>query len=396
MFFDEDLSDVLKPAIHQDMDGVNSLQDLYIKKKNELGLSNRKIQEMLGMQSSGINPILNGTAKQINLVNFIKIANFLGVNFEELANAYLPNIDKTTIGEIQKARDAGFITETFDVVFLTKGGFFKKNATTNDLKSRITKFFCIKSIYDYDKIAINPVFSRTKRDSNTKMRDFWVRSAYIQFKKINNPNPYDRDKLLSITPKIRPYSRNEENGLVMVFRSLYAIGVTVIYQPCIGKEQVRGATMCVNEKPCIVISNLNKKYPTLWFALMHELYHVLFDFDDIKRMTYHISNGNGDLFLTNEDKADYFAQQYLLSDDKLQFISYYIDASTFVREYAEKWKIHPSIIYSTYCYKHRNCWARYASYIPNMQKSLRMLNTSLFELETLSENAEKIKELLNV
>ena len=140
-----------------------------------------------------------------------------------------------------------------------------------------------------------------------------------------------------------PYSRNEEYGLITVAKALYSIGVTVIYQPCLSKEQVRGATLCINEKPCIVISDLWKKYPTLWFSLMHELYHVLYDLEDISRKCYHISSDYGDLMLTNEDRADYFAQQILLSDDKLNFIEGYINSHINVLSYAQlvDAKIHP-------------------------------------------------------
>lgn len=396
MFQDEDLSSVLEPAIQQNVSGVNSLRELYENKKKELGLSDRKIQELLEMQHKVITPIIDGTAKQINLVNFIKVANFLGVNFEELAKAYLPTMESSIIGDIQRARDAGYIAETFDIKELTQNGFFQKDATVPELRDRITSFFGISSIYGYGSIGSNAAFSRTRRTSSDKMREFWVRSAYVQFQDISNPNPYDRGKLLFLIPHIRPYSRNEEKGMITVFRALYAAGVTAIYQPCLGKEQVRGATMNFNKKPCIVLSNLNKKYPTLWFALMHELYHVLFDFDEIIATGYHVSDGVGDLLLTDESKADSFAQQYLLSNDKERFINYYIDAPTVVEEYAEKWGVHPSVIYATYCYKHSHCWSKYSSRIPNMEKALKELNTSTFEAKHLVENAQKIKELLTV
>lgn len=46
------------------------------------------------------------------------------------------------------------------------------------------------------------------------MREIWAREAIFQFQKMDNPNEYYKAKLLSIIPKIRPYTRYEEKGLL--------------------------------------------------------------------------------------------------------------------------------------------------------------------------------------
>jgi len=395
MDINNSFSPILQPAIKESEENISShsLLELYEMKKLRLGLSDRAIQKLLGIQLNSLKPILEGTAKQINLVNFIKVANFIGVEFGKLASAYLPKMEVDTIGEIQDARDAGYLVEMFDLQTLKKFGFLTSENSTKNIVSRIKKFFNLKSLYDFASDDLGRAFSRTKKTSNEKMREFWIRSAYTQFVTINNNNHYNRKKLLEIIPKIKPYSRNEEYGITTVAKALFAVGVTVIYQPCLSKEQVRGATLSINGKPCIVISDLGKKYPTLWFSLMHELYHVLFDFEDISKNCYHISSDYGDLMLTNEDKADNFAQQFLLGDDKLKFIEGYINSPYNVSKYAQQRGIHPSIIYSTYCYKYKT-WAKYSKYIPDTSKALRLINTNPFKVGELVENAEKIKKLL--
>lgn len=219
------------------------------------------------------------------------------------------------------------------------------------------------------------------------MRNFWIQSAYTQFQNIDNPYPYNRKELVDLIPKIRPYTRDVKNGLIKVLKALYRVGVTIIYQPSLEKIQVRGATMVVNDKPCIVLSNLQKNYPTLWFTLLHELHHVLYDLEDIKSQTYHISNGEGDLFLMNEERADKFAREYLLNDSRLKFISGYITSNFHVKRFADEWGVHDSIIYAIYCYK-TNEWALYNKYIPKMTEALELLNTHPFEKESLIESAK--------
>ena len=201
--------------------------------------------------------------------------------------------------------------------------------------------------------------------------------------------------------KIKPYTRDLQNGLLSVARALFNIGITVIFQPSIPRLQIRGATFCYNGKPCIVLSNLNNRYPTLWFVLLHELYHVLYDFDEIAQRSYHVSEeGGGDLFLIDEIGPDEFAREYLLNKERLSFISGYINSPILVEKYAREWSVHPSIIYAIYMYEksqrgNSKIWGSPLSkYIPSMDIALKIFNTHPFEKETLLESVDEIKKVI--
>lgn len=378
-----------------DLEQVKSLKELYLQKKECLNLSDRQIAKILGMDPKTLNPILNGKAKQINIFNIIKLAHFLGLSITDLLKIYVPELDAELIGEIQRSRDAGYIVDNFDVSTLTKMNFFEKNSSSQEMSKKIMAFFNINSLYKYSNSLLFSVFSRTKRDSYFLMRNFWLQSAFVQFKVIANPNPYDRKELVELIPKIRPYTRDIKNGLICVLRALFRVGVTVIYQPSLEKIQVRGATMLVNGKPCIVLSNLQNNYPTLWFALLHELHHVLYDLDEIEKKTYHISSNGGDVFLMNEEQADNFASEYLLNESRLKYASGYISSPFHINMLSKEWGIHPSIIYVMYCYK-TNEWAYYNKYIPKMNEALELINTHPFEQESLIESAKEIKKQIYI
>lgn len=393
---DIELGKVIDAAIKSniDIDKVTSLKELYNERKKTLHLSDRQIQQILGMDpNKTINPILEGTAKHIGFINVIKLAHFLGLSVNDMLKIYIPELEANQIGEIQRSRDAGYIVEVFDVATLMKMKFFASGSSSKDMGNKIKSFFGLKSLYDFSNNDLTPAFSRSKRNSNDLMRNFWIQSAYIQFQNIDNPYQYNRKELVELVPKIRPYTRDIKNGLIKVLKALYRVGVTVIYQPSLEKIQVRGATMVVNNKPCIVLSNLQNNYPTLWFTLLHELHHVLYDLEDIKTQTYHISNDEGDLFLMNEERADNFAREYLLNDSRLKFVSGYITSHFHVKKLANEWGLHESIIYAIYCYK-TNEWALYNKYIPKMSQALELLNTHPFERESLMESAQIIKELI--
>ncbi|PNL10398.1 Plasmid maintenance system antidote protein [Parabacteroides distasonis] len=390
-----ELQKVIDAAVKSsvDLQSVTSVRELYQKRKDELGLTDYQIQNLLGMDKNVLNPIIDGSAKFINVVSVIKLSHFLGVSVNDLIKIYVPEMRAEQIGDIQRAREAGYIVENFDTVTLTKIKFFKKKSSSKDMSQRIKDFFGFNTIYDYSETLVFPVFSKTKRNSNNLIRNFWVQSALTQFQQINNPNKYDRTSLIDLMPKIRPFTRDIENGLVQVAKALYKVGVTVIFQPSIEKLQIRGATFSCNKKPCIVLSDLQKNYPTLWFTLLHELHHVLYDFDEINKRVFHLSSGEGDIFLMNEERADNFATEYLLSEARLRYAIGYINSKKIIEQLAREWCVHSSIIYSIYCYK-TNEWPKYQKYIPKMDDALSLLNTHPFEKETLLESVLQIKNLI--
>ncbi|MDY3936745.1 MAG: pirin [Prevotella sp.] len=373
-----------------------SLKGLFLAKQNEMGLSSRQIQKMLSMESKTLNAILDGNAKRVNFLSAIKLANFLDISLSEIATSYISNLDKSDIKEIQDAKDAAYLQENFDIKSLESCFFSGRNLKVSQMSDQITRFFGFNSLYDYTKISITTAFSRTKRlTKSDQMRNFWVVSAYERFRQIENPNPYDREALKRLMGRIRPYTANIEHGFKMVMKALFQVGVTVIYQPSLKNVQVRGATMVVNHKPCIVICDFMKRYPTIWFSLLHELCHVLFDLESIAAETYHISDGVGDVFLTNEGAADKFATDYLLNDSRLAFAERYINSPIMLNQFAAQCSVHPSIIYARYCYE-TNEWSYYQKYIPKTDKALSGINVNPFEKETLKETVKEIKELYNV
>ena len=366
-----------------DINEVDSLEELYNKKKVELGLSDRRIQKLLGLDAKTLKPILDGTAKQVNVINMIKLAHFIGLSLDDTIKVNVGKMSGEQIKEIQRARDASFIAEYFDIPDLIGEEFFTSKMDTSAMRDKIIRFFELDSLYDYKEKFIKVAFSKTKRSASEKMRNFWVVSALSQFEKVNNPFSYNREKTIDVVTKIKALTRNEEHGLSLIIKALYRTGVTVIYQKSISKLQVRGASMIVNGKPCIVLSNFKNYYPTLWFALLHELYHVLFEFDVLLGSSYHLSTKVENTIWFNEEKADHFANEYLIKEEYFKYVSAYISSRFQIKEFAEKLMIHESIIYSLYCYR-TNEWAKYQKFIPKMEKALEPINIHQFENESIT------------
>ena len=168
-------------------------------------------------------------------------------------------------------------------------------------------------------------------------------------------------------------------------------------QSYLANTKVRGGTFLVNGKPCIVITDFNKHYCNIWFALLHELYHVLNDIEELASWKYHLT-GEPDLNLFNEDLADYFACEMLFPKEKLNFIRHHISAPALVFDYAEQNSVHPSIIYNFYCYdeslKGNKVYQFYQKYFGNPEKAIQSLRTNPWDKKTIYDEIERIKEVL--
>ena len=162
---------------------------------------------------------------------------------------------------------------------------------------------------------------------------------------------------------------------------------------------MRGGTFIVKGKPCVVLTDFNKSYPTVWFTLLHELHHVLFDFDLIKTNSFHLT-GDADLFLI-EEKANSFARDFFMSEEKFHFIKRYINNSYMVSKFAIENEVHVSLIYSFYTWYqdekyNKKYYGTFNKYYPDYKKSLVKLNPLSWNDESIKTVGERIKKILEI
>jgi HTH-type transcriptional regulator/antitoxin HigA len=390
------IDNVLKKSIEYN---GPTLDELLKEKLDVSGLTKTQFEKLSGMERRSLDAILDKTSKQTDIIKLLKLSEFLEMDFNELLIVHFKDRPVEEIKELQSSMDITFINKFFDLKTLISLGFINKNDSLDKLKERICKFFDLASIYEFNRELSEAFYSRTKKSFSDKMKDFWIKSSYKYFELIDNPNDYSRQSLIELIPKIKPYTQNVETGLLTVFQALYNIGITIVFQPSLPKTQIRGATFLIKNKPCIVITDLNKNYATIWFALIHELHHVLFDLETIEKTNYHLS-GEPDLFLIQEDKANEFASEYLLSAEKMRFIEKMMHNKFMVERFAKECQIHPCIIYSQYQWrqseKGNDYWGAFKEHFPNIKNTTKNLNVSNWDTESIKETALRIRNLLTV
>src|SRR6185503_2241489 len=351
-----------------------TLRDLFEKRVHDLGTNQTAILKILQMERRSLNGILDGTQKRADFSNLHKLAVFLNMKTEELIKIYVSQSEKKLIGEDTPANKKKFIRDNFDLIVLRKAGFINDITDFKAIEDKIVTYFGLKSIFEYKKRTFSAAFSAgIQIPKNITTRDFWLASAKDLATKLDNPYLYDRQELIKYFPQIRWQSTNEEFGLINVIKALFKIGITVIYQSPFSSLHLRGATFPANDQPCIVLTDYKGFYPTLWHCLIHELYHVLFDWDEIRKNSYHVSEDASEMLDKKEIEIDEFAREYLFSKTKLHEVKRFLRDEEYIADVAKNNHVHPSIIYIYNAFDNsatdRMVWARTRRLMPEIKKA---------------------------
>lgn len=395
---------------HRDIDALlgnifkqASLRERFDKRMHQLGLSERDVRTMLKVEHRTINGIIDGTQRRGDISSFKKLAAFLNIPLDEFLEMHSSLIEATSSDLNSFANKKKFIKDNFDLAVLKKAGFINTITEFEEIEKKLVKYFGLSSIFEYKKRSFNTAFCspgivEEKVIKSIPTRDFWLTSAKTLATKIDNPYSYDRKTLIDFFPQIKWFSTNEDLGLVNVIKSLFRIGITVIFQPRLSLLYLRGATLAVNAKPVIVLTDYKGFYPTLWHALVHELYHVLFDWTNIASShAFHVTNDNEEIITMVEDgmEADEFARKYFFSKEKSKEISPFIYNEQYVKKIAKDSNVHSSIIHAYHAFDNgsvdRMAWARAKRHIPDAKKCVYRVANYWDSEKSLDEIAQRLK-----
>jgi hypothetical protein len=359
-----------------------ALRELFNHKIGELKISKNQALKIIDIETKTFDAFMEGGSAKIDYLTVLKLSTLLDISPTVFIDKFLLRVIDENSSELKRTKVRHFIAKNFDLDGLKKIGFIDTVNDFDHIEKKILEFFGFNSIFEYRKDIDLPVYSSGKITSNKESLTFWVNMAYSSIERIPNPNEYDRQALVDVFPTLRAYSLNMEHGLMQVMRILFKVGVTVIFMPKIYKDlHIRAATFCINDKPCIALTNYRDFYPTLWFALFHELYHVLYDWDEIvaSETKSHLSAGISTGAI-DEDAANTFARRYLFDDEQMQEIEPYIDDQNYVKKFARSHNVHESIVYAIHGYA-KDRFGKYKSLglIPSPKSAISALGPNQYE-----------------
>lgn len=379
-----------------------ALSELFEHRIEVLGISKNQALKIMDIEHKSFDAFMLGDSPKIDYLIVLKLSTLLDMAPSVFVDKFIQKVSEENARELERTKIRLFIAKHFDLNSLRKSGLIDSVNDFDAAEKKILSFFGYNSVFEYRNNIDMPVYSAGKINSNEYSQKFWVNMAYATFEKIPNPNEYDRQELVKVFPTLRAYSLNIENGLRQVFKILYRIGITAVFIPKMNKDlHIRAATFCINEKPCVAITNYRDFYPTLWFSLFHELYHVLYDWDEISASenNIHVSAGMSSGTI-DEDAANDFASRYLFDDDKLKEVEPFIDNPSFVAKFARGYNIHESIVYALYAFKHssrdKKLFGKFNHRIIKPFSAIRSFEPIQYEKYTpIPEIAKKTMSLIN-
>ncbi|RZK35149.1 MAG: hypothetical protein EOO61_12390 [Hymenobacter sp.] len=373
-----------------------TLQTLFDKKLLELEMALTNACKIIDIQPRTLKGILSGTQKLVDITNLAKLANFLQLPKEQVVKLYLDTVEEHFPTDTITPDRINFIKENFNLAVLRKSGLIDNITDFAHIEQRLTARLGLKSIFEYRKPNVDIAFSSGNfKAENDLTRAYWVNAAKVAFKEIDNPYPYSRDELIKLVPQLRWYTTNVDMGLVDVVKQLYKVGITVIFQQSLQTLQLRGATFSVNNKPCIALTNYVGFYSTVWFALIHELYHVLFDWEEIKINKYHLTDDSNEQLSVREreKEADDFARGYLFSQEKTEQVKRFINDAEYVAEFAAENHVHSSFpyVFAAFGSNNRTAWALARAKSPDVNRAVELIDMTCHGAEMVEEKVQKVK-----
>lgn len=391
-------------SVHKKTSDQN-IRELLVKTMQENGISENSLADVLNIDRRALSKFIKEGA-DLKFSQAILLMRFLGMNEEDFVSAYEETMSNDDDPNENKASVLSYILEQFDITTLKRIGVIKKRSTIDSYEEQLKSFFGFKtSIFEYDSFIRHPaLFSKSKHQieesKSRKMRDFWLKCAVYSFEKINNPYEYDKETLIEFMKHIQEYTVDVAHGFERVVMVLYRLGVTVLTQPYITNTGAFGVTMIIDKKPCIVITDMQKKYHKLWISLIHELYHVLNDYDLLVSASYHITSDVEPDLLFNEDKADKFALRVLVPEDILLNIDRIIRFESRMNMLAKQICVDVSILYGAYLdnlprESQSVHYKLFSQYLKSTSSVTRTIFFNFGEKQKLDDAISEIKDVLN-
>lgn len=379
----------------------------------DTGMTKNKVAQLLGLPNyKHVTSILEGE-EEITLKCAIAIAHLVGISEQQLLDSAYKEFKEESNLNLDRLKYASFLYSNFDYKALKALKLFGKNDTDEQMCNRLIEYFGYHSIFEYN-VPISPkhaLFSKRKISAKEKreqqMMNFWLTTAQRSFVEMNNPNEFDRELLKDFVQKrIRQYTIDTDSGFSIAIYVLFQLGISVLVQDYIVGTSAYGVSLIVNGKPCIVLTALGGHYYKLWITLLHELYHILNDWDYLQRVGCMVSDeSQGGLFVS-ESEADRFAYNCFIPQSIHGKLGLIIDSKTKVNEMAQKLGIHPTIVYGIYLeqetdnVKKRKGFEKHV-YLKNIlqikdTKCIKNITYNPIEEGSIKSAVKRIKEALGI
>lgn len=280
------------------------------------GITQKELAKRIGLSEKHISHLLNGDSRLTEEVA-LKLEKIMPdisasywLNYETKYQEYIARIkeeeklDKEDLQEISKRF-------RFNEVFKGLEWDVKKQAIEMLKLLKISDFSKFDIVYE--NLNMNFLEDGGEKESVAIWINLCESEIEIQNKDLEDIE-YEPKKLLESLNLFKKIAYNEdvEKSLNSCRKLLNKLGIYFVICEAITNSKVRGVLTTYKNHPAIYISKRFKTHDHIWFAIMHEIGHLLKHYNSKSiNITYDMENKNID---TKEKEANKFAREIFIKD----------------------------------------------------------------------------------
>lgn len=320
---------------------------------DEQGITQEELSKRLQTTPKYISDLVNG---RINLTDemVLKLSIVFGTSTKLWLNLNQKFIEKKL--EIEKRiriDQECELAKKLDYKFWVELGLVKATRITAEKVQELQRYFKVSSLSvlsQRDFLVQYRTSVSEVTDVNVINANAWVQTAINLGTQIE-AGPFDKKKLLEAIPEIRSMIVQNPKDFYPRLRELFAsCGVALVLLPNLKNCGVNGAVKWLGKDKVVLALNDRRKYAdTFWFALFHELGHVLQQRIKVLLVSEIKKAGleTDDLIQRLEAEADAFSQNTLIPkaeyDEFVMMCSSGFTAET-IRSFAARINVLPGIV----------------------------------------------------
>lgn len=284
------------------------------------GWTQKDLADVLGLSVKEVNHLLQNK-QSITFETAQLLENAFGISAQTWLNHELRYRESKQKCE-KKARQVRMkspIYEYMPINEMVKKGWLPKTKKAEDLELQVKRFWGIDSVdfgfmQDTSNLKIACKKSETMQNFDFYALKCWKQKASLVSRSIPACD-YSRNKLEELYNSISQYTTDEENGVERFLRCLNDCGVKFFVLSHLQHTYLDGAAFMDNVNPVIVYTGRYKRLDNFWFAIAHEIAHVLLHLKDDLCFMDDDSHQNNEL----EAEANALAQKQLKHDKIVEY-----------------------------------------------------------------------------
>jgi HTH-type transcriptional regulator/antitoxin HigA len=320
----------------------------------ELGMSQKECAKRLGISEKHFSNLLNGKNRLTEdiAIKFEKIFHNVPasywLNYESKYREYLKreeiNNKDFNAKEIEEL-DKRF---RFSTVFAGLDWDLIKQANEMLKLLRISSYSQFNDVYS--NLNVDFMEDGGEKESIAIWLNLAREEVEIQNRDLSNKK-YNRANLIKSLDKFKKIALNNDyiNSLQSVRKLLNRLGIYLVFCDAVVNSKVRGALTTYKKNPAIYLSGRFKTHDHVWFALMHEIGHLIMHYEpNIQIVTLEseleLDTNN---ISPKEEEANAFARDFFIDRTAYkQFTELEIFNQKSIEEFARSQNILPGLVVS--------------------------------------------------